>query len=243
MKKLVPIIALLTAMSIFTLIGGCGLIESQFAKLTYKFKVLPTNNRVLYEEGARKMADAAARYLPQAIHDVEAKQYGKFTEPIKIYAFASSESFSKFTNQPEVVKGAGYKNEIYLSGKLLNIMGEVQGMLTHELSHVQLTQQLGVIKFNRTLPRWFREGLAIYVSNGGGATNASEAETIEHFLQGKHFIPETEGALINQRLHGTYKIEPKIFYRQSGDFVKYLAHSYPLQFKVFIEGIQNGKQF
>jgi hypothetical protein len=243
MKKTLIIIILFAVVAVFLSMGGYRLIGSGIARLASDFKVLPSDNRILYEEGAEALAEAAARYLPQAITDVESKQYGTFKDSIKVYAFATSKSFSKFAGVPEVVLGAGLKNEIFLSGKLLSEIDKARGILTHELSHVQLSQTLGIIKFNRTLPRWFREGLAIYVANGGGATRATEAETIEKFLEGKHFIPETKGALLNIKLAATGKLEPKIFYRQSGMFVQFLARNYPVQFETMLKGVQKGKNF
>lgn len=131
----------------------------------------------------------------------------------------------------------------FLSGKLLSEMDKTQGILTHELSHIQLSQTLGVIKFNRNLPRWFREGLAIYVANGGGATRATEAEAIEKIVEGKHFMPEVKGSLLNIKLAATTELEPKIFYRQSGMFVQFLARDYPGQFETMLKGLQEGKDF
>lgn len=223
--------------------SGCGIVGSGVARFTTDFKVLSSDDRILYEDGAEALAEEAARHLSQAMKTVESRQFGTFREPVKIYAFANTKSFAKFAGVSEVVKGAGTKNEVYLSGQLLNKMGEVHGMLTHELSHAQLSQTLGTITFNCTLPRWFREGLAIYVADGGGATNASEAETIEQFLQGNHFAPETEGALFNLNLPGSKGLEPKIFYRQSGMFVRFMAHSYPTQFEIFVKSLQEGEAF
>lgn len=233
---LAAVLALLT-------VSGCGFVGSKVARLTTNFRVLPSDHRVLYEDGAEALAEEAARSLPQAITSVEAKQLGAFREPVRIYAFAGTKSFAEFANVPEIVKGASTKTEVYLSGQLAGKTGEVRGMLAHELSHVQLSQALGTVTFNRTLPRWFREGLAIYVADGGGATNASEAETVTAFLQGRHFSPETEGALLNLALPGSKGLEAKIFYRQSGMFTRYLARSYPLEFRAFLEGVQQGRSF
>lgn len=240
MRKTIFILAVLFS---FITVSGCGFVGSKVARITTDFKVLSSDSRILYENGAEALAEEAARHLSQAMKTVESRQFGAFREPVKIYAFADTKSFAKFTGVPEVVKGAGTKNEVYLSGQLLNKMGEVRGMLTHELSHAQLSQVLGTITFNRTLPRWFREGLAIYVADGGGATNASEYETIEQFQHGKHFAPETEGALFNLDLPGSKGLEPKIFYRQSGMFVQFMAQSYPVQFETFVKSLQEGKNF
>ena len=123
------------------------------------------------------------------------------------------------------------------------MMDKTRGILTHELSHAQLSQTLGTIQFNRTLPRWFREGLAIYVADGGGATNASEEETIDNFLAGKHFTPEIKGELLNINLSTTAELHPKIFYRQSGVFLQFLARSQPVQLEKLLRGLQEGKVF
>ncbi|WP_321492724.1 hypothetical protein [uncultured Desulfobacter sp.] len=88
-----------------------------------------------------------------------------------------------------------------------------------------------------------REGLAIYVSDGGGAPRNYEKETIDMFLQDKYFIPEAEGSLINRSLKTTAPIGPRMFYSQSGMFVIYLANTYPENFKTFLVGIQKGKRF
>lgn len=240
MKKAISVLAVL-----FTLItlSGCGFVGSRIARITTDFKVHSLDSRILYENGAEALAEEAAKHLSQAMKTVESRQFGAFREPVKIYVFATPKSFSKFSGVSEVLLGAGLKNEVFLSGKLLNEMDKSEGILTHELSHVQLSQTLGVIKFNRTLPRWFREGLAIYVANGGGASYATKAETIEKYLEGKHIIPETEGALFNIKLAATGKLEPKIFYRQSGMYIQFLAQHYPVQFETFVKSLQEGKNF
>ena len=126
---------------------------------------------------------------------------------------------------------------------LLYLPEEVYGMIGHELSHVQLSQTLGSITFNRTLPRWFREGLAIYVSDGGGAPRNFEKETVGKFIDGKHFLPVSKGTLFNRNLKATNSIGPRMFYSQSGMFVQYIAKNQPLLFKKFIIDLQAGKVF
>jgi hypothetical protein len=228
---------------LFMSMGGCNLLESRYARLTTDFEVLTSDSRILYESGAEALAEKAALYLPDALKAVESKQYGQFTEPISIYAFASTESFSKFSGISEKARGASVGSEIYLSGMLLNLHEEVYGMIGHELSHVQLSQALGTITFNRTLPRWFREGLAIYVSDGGGAPRNFEKETIEKFVDGKHFLPVSKGSLFNRNLKVTGSIGPRMFYSQSGMFVRYIAKNKPLLFEKFIIDLQTGKSF
>lgn len=228
---------------LFVSLGGCGLVGSGMARLTTDFQVLPSDSRILYEEGAKALAKEAALHLPDALEAVESKQYGKFTEPVTVYAFATTKSFSKFSGISEKAKGASVGSEIYLSGMLLSSPEEVYGMTTHELSHVQLSQTMGAISFNRTLPRWFREGLAIYVSDGGGAPRNFEQETIEKFIEGKHFLPVSKGTIFNRNLKATDSIGPRMFYSQSGMFVQYVAKNDPLLFEKFLIDLQTGKNF
>jgi hypothetical protein len=243
MKKTLIFIFLSIVVTAFMAMGGYRLIGSGIARFTSDFKALPSDNRILYEEGAVTLAEEAARYLPQAIRTVESRQYGSFGRPVTVYVFATSKSFSRFSGVSEEVIGAGLKDEVYLSGKLSNMMDKTRGILTHELSHTQLSQTLGAIQFNRTLPRWFREGLAIYVADGGGATNATEKETIDNFLEGKHFIPEIKGELLNINLSATAELHPRIFYRQSGMFLQFLAQNHPAQLEKLLRGLQEGKAF
>lgn len=242
MKKILLIIIVLL-LAVFLSMGGCSLVESHVARWTTEFNVLPSDSRILYEDGAEKLAHEVARHLNNAMRVVETRQLGKFKEPVKVYAFASPESFSKFSGISDKARGASLGSEIYLSGLMMELPEEVYGMIGHELSHVQLSQTMGAITFNRSLPRWFREGLAIYISDGGGAPRDYENETINMFVEGKHFVPEDTGSLFNRSLQSTAPIGPRMLYSQSGMFVKYLANTYPDEFKAFLKGLQEGKQF
>lgn len=243
MKTYKNLVFILLFSACLLLMGGCSMVVSQVARWTMDFNTLPSDNRILYEDGAEKLASLSALHLENAIKDVTLRQSGEFTEPVKVYIFATPESFSKFSGVSDKVRGASLGNEIYLSSLLTDLPNEVYGMLGHELSHVQLTQKYGVIGFNRTLPRWFREGLAIYVSDGGGAPRNYEHETVAMFIDDKHFIPEEKGAIFNMGLHATADIGPRMYYSQSGMFVKYLAESYPHDFHIFIKNIQKKEPF
>jgi hypothetical protein len=241
MKKALFLIIVLSVFFLF--MGGCSILESRVARWTTDFNTLSSDNRILYEGGAEKLAAEAALHLDNAIRDVESKQLGEFTEPVKVYVFATPKSFSKFSGISDKARGASVGNEIFLSSLLKDMPQEVYGMIGHELSHVQLSQNLGVITFNRSLPRWFREGLAIYVSDGGGAPRNYEQETIAMFIEGKHFVPESTGSLFNRSLNSTTDIGPRMFYSQSGIFVTYLANEYPQKFQDLLKGLQSGNKF
>lgn len=241
--KRISLIVFSVVLIIFLSMGGCGLIGSGIARLTTEFNEWPTDHRVLYEDGAESLAEYAANSLSEMIDTVATRQYGSFQEPVYIYAFSSAESFSRYSGISDKAKGASIDNRVYLSGVLLNVPDEVVGMIGHELSHVQLSQVLGTIDFNRGLPRWFREGLAIYVSDGGGSPRNFEAETIDKFVKGQHITPEESGTLFNIQLKATETIGPRMFYSQSGMFVKYLATEHPQSFQEFLIGLQKKQEF
>lgn len=243
MRKKRSFVTVMIGFVLFLSMGGCGLIDNGLARLTTDFMVWPADERILYEQGAESLAREVASHLPQVLESVESGQCGTFKQPVTVYAFATIESFSKFSGISDKARGASLGNEVYLSGILLDIPEEISGMLGHELSHVQLSQTLGTIDFNRTLPRWFREGLAIHVSDGGGSPRNYEQETIEKFLQGRHFVPESTGSLFNRNLKSTDAIGPRMFYSQSGMFVTYLASRHPRNFKAFLTELQRGRRF
>ncbi len=63
------------------------------------------------------------------------------------------------------------------------------------------------------------------------------------FLDGKHFVPESTGTILNRNLKSTADIGPKMFYSQSGMFVTFIANEYPEKFETLLKGLQDGRKF
>lgn len=63
--------------------GGTSIVESRIARWTTNFNTLSSDNRILYENGAEKIALEAAKHLSNAMKNVETKQYGKFKKPVQ----------------------------------------------------------------------------------------------------------------------------------------------------------------
>ncbi|HYA86789.1 MAG TPA: hypothetical protein VEI57_06995, partial [Nitrospirota bacterium] len=129
--------------------------------------------------------------------------------------------------------------------KLINseFNGTTKAILTHELSHLQLQQQLGIYSFNANIPSWFQEGLAVMVSNGGGAEKVSDTEAIKAILEGKHFTPEAKGSFFFKKSGHSYGLEPHMFYRQASLFVSYLKNFSDIKFGLFMLAIEDGGDF
>jgi hypothetical protein len=226
--------------------SGCSLLKTGYASLrsTSDFHPLETDRRVLAEPGAEDLASQAAGILPDAVAAVEKWQYRDFVKPVEIYVCASEDSFVRYTGLSGQVRGA-IVAKLFLSGKLKDpqFNGSMKAILTHELSHLHLQQQLGVYHYNANLPAWFQEGLAVLVSGGGGAENVSEADAVKAILVGRHFTPEAQGSFWFHRSAKSYGLEPHMFYRQASLFVKHLKDLSEMRFGLFMLAIEDGGDF
>lgn len=223
---------------------GCRLVRIGLATLrsTAHFVALESDKRILYEPGAKEFARKVAGYLPEAVATVEKEQYRPFTKPVFVYVCATEESFARFTSVSKDIRGALIK-KIFLSEKLWRQPESIKLILTHELSHLHLQQQIGWYNFSDNLPAWFKEGLATSVSNGGGAETVSETEARKAIIEGKHFIPETKDSLLFPKSGSSYGLKPHMFYRQSAMFVAYLKKLDETKFRAFLLALEDGKNF
>jgi len=238
--KIGPLLLLAVSMA------SCSLLRTGYASLksTSDFKPIELDKRVLAEPGAEDLAKQVAAYLPEAVSTVEKQQYRDFVKPIEIYVCASADSFASHTGLSKQVRGA-LTTKLFLSGKLKNpeLNKTTKAILIHELSHLNLQQRLGIYHYSANLPAWFQEGLAVLVSNGGGAENVSEAEAEKAILEGKHFIPEPEGSFWFHKSGSSYGLEAHMFYKQSSLFVGYLKNFSEVQFVLFMLAIEDGGDF
>ena len=181
-----------------------------------------------------------AELLPQAIEQVEAGHYRPFVKPVTIHICASQESYKKLTGikAPASITIKG----VFFSPRLVEEQRPLSLYLAHELSHLHLEQQIGKWKFVR-LPAWFKEGLATYVSDGGGAQNVSESEAIEAIRTGKHFKPNETGGIFFRKYGNYWGLSPHMFYRQSMMFVAYLKNVDERKYRSFLLSVQDGKCF
>lgn len=123
----------------------------------------------------------------------------------------------------------------------MNEPENIQLYLAHELSHFHLYQQLGLIKM-RELPTWFKEGLATFVSDGGGAQTISENEAIESIVNGKHFILTSGGyfGFFNQKSAADNALSHHMRYCQYMIFLSFIKNKDEKKFKSFLLSIQDG---
>ena len=225
-------------------ITGCTLLRTSAAALksTSHFVPMGADTRILSEPGAEDVAVVVAADLAAAIATVEREQYRPFVKPVQVYVTKDEESFADFTGVPKQVRGAVII-KVFLSGGLRQEPDRINRILTHELSHLHLGQQLGVYGYNAKLPSWFQEGLAVIVSGGGGAEKVSEAEAAKATLAEKGLKPEATGSFLFKKSAHSYGIEPHMFYRQSGMFVAWLMQLDQERFRSFMLTIEDGGEF
>lgn len=200
---------------------------------------LKQDNRVLYEEGAEMHAEFIASKLDGAISDIEKRQYRKFTKPITIHVCDTVKSFTSYCVVQNAA-GCVLNERLFLSPKNAQSREDV---LTHELSHLHIEQQLGMYKWHSGYPAWFQEGLATYVSGGQGAQKATINEARKAFSDGQHFLPNSSGSLLFPKTAHAFGLKTNMFYRQTAMFVEYLHDIDRARFNGFIVSIENGVDF
>ena len=240
-KKAYTLLTLIVFLVSALSIAGCSFMRQSVAVVRSTDNFIPciNDNRVMYEPGAEVEAGKIASLLPSAIEQIEKKQYHHFVEPVYVHVCASRESFKKYYGADV---RAGVLTKLFVSPRIFEYGDEIaKKYLTHELSHLHLQQQLGIFKTSR-LPMWFKEGLATYVSDGGGAHLVSQEQAIESIRSGKYFVPNKTDGFIFKKTPGDFSLEPHMFYRQSLLFISYLATMNESAFRKLLLSIESGEK-
>jgi len=205
---------------------------------------------VHYEEGASDYARAVAGLLPTAIARVEAVHGRRFAHPVTVGVYRSRAAFAAANGigDPGLV-GLMFLGHVILSPALFTTQRQrLPAMVTHELSHAHIRSWISELSYMR-LPHWFKEGLAVMVSGGGGAEGVSERQAREAIRRGDRIAIESTGSLLvlagvkfEQPPHmpGTpFRIQ--MAYRQAGLFVAFLHDTNPTSFAQMMDGILDGR--
>lgn len=222
--------------------SGCSFVKHSIAALrsTDHFVTHTNDSRVLFEPGAEELANKIVLFLPSAVQQIEEYQYRPFVKPIRVYICASRKSFARLYGADV---RAGVSTQLFLSPRIFEEGDEIAIMyLTHELSHLHIQDHIGIYNTSR-LPFWFKEGLATYVSGGGGAHTITEKQAIESIKLGRKFIPNQTGGFIFQKTASDWGLEHHMFYRQSMLFISYLTVINESRFRNLLLGIENGERF
>ncbi len=150
---------------------------------------LPENRQVRYEDGALDRARVVAALLPAAIARVEAVQGRPFAHPATIGVYLTQEAYAAAhgTLLPGSV-GANFLGRVILSPALFTTKRRrLPAILTHELSHGHINSWISPLGYVK-LPNWFKEGLAVMVSEGGGAEEVGVADARDAIRWGDRIV-------------------------------------------------------
>jgi hypothetical protein len=228
-------------------------IVSGLWNLPDRLPALPDNSQVHYQPGAEDYARDVAALLPDAITRVEAAHGRRLAHAVTVGVYATAEAYAAANGVgSDVPMGLTFVGRVNLSPKLFGPQHRrLRAILTHELSHAHIQGWIGQNRFIY-LPNWFKEGLAVMVSEGGGAESVSEEEARAAIRRGEQLVIDDAGSwrnLIDIRFErAPAKTAPSwhpvvLAYRQAGMFVSYLRASDRPAFDRMMSAILDGRSF
>ena len=172
--------------------------------------------------------------------------HGKpFTGQVVIHICDTEECFDSYTGYGTAIKAGVGRVGLFLSPKVFE-KDDYLEFTAHELSHLHLFQQISQVHAY-LIPQWFHEGLATYVSHGGGAGGVSVDEATNYLMMGKCIVPIEKASILGQRWSINYKessdyvFQQRMNYRQSALFVEFLDNEGKLQ--ALLREIESGNNF
>jgi hypothetical protein len=211
----------------------------------------PENPQVHYERGGAEYAHAVAALLPATIARVESVHGRPFAHAVNVGVYVSREAFATGNGLGHSrAAGVTFFGHVTLSPILFSAQRQrLPAILTHEMSHAHLQSWISALAYIQ-LPNWFKEGLAVMVSRGGGAEFVSETEARDAIRRGDRIAIDSEGSWRN--LTGIKFENPSetpngsrimMGYRQAGLFVTFLHDRDAAGFAGMMAAVLDGRQF
>jgi hypothetical protein len=246
----VPVVLFVAAAGAVAAIPTLRHIASGFWNVPDRLPTLPDNSQVHYQLGAENCARTVSTLLASAISRTESIQGRPFAHPVTVGVYATREAYEAAnglgTSRPV---GVTFIGRVNLSPVLCGRQRDrLPAILTHELSHAHIQSWITASAYIH-LPNWFKEGLAVMVSEGGGAEFVSEQEARAAVLRGEHIAIDAAWSLYDladirfgrppagiTQSHLTV-----LAYRQSGMFVSFLRDSDGPAFALMMTAVLDGR--
>jgi hypothetical protein len=227
-------------------------IASALWNLPDRLPALPENSSVHFEPGAEDYAHDVAALLPAAITRVEVIHGRRFEHPVTVGVYTTPEAYAA-ANGSGIAGAVGTSvfGRVVLSPTLYGPQTQrLPAILTHEMSHAHLQGYISTYTWVR-LPNWFKEGLAVMASGGGGAELVDEREARAAIERGETIAIEDTGSFKNLSeiaferapARATASHRTVMAYRQAGMFVGYLHDSDTPGFARMMNAILDGHPF
>jgi hypothetical protein len=218
-----------------------------------RLPALSANSPVHYQPGAEDFARDVAALLPDAITRIEAVHGRPFAHPVTVGVYATPQAYAAANGIGSAVPmGVTFVGRINLSPKLFGPQRQrLPAILTHELSHAHVQGWIGANAYIH-LPNWFKEGLAVMASGGGGAELVGEEEARTAIQRGEQIAVDDAGSLQNlvgiRFARAPARTSPDwdpvvLAYRQAGMFVSYLRGSDGSAFDRMMIATLDGRAF
>jgi hypothetical protein len=216
---------------------------------------LESDARVHFQKQAEDCARQVAALLPKAVARVEAEQARPFARQPIIGVYASFDDYARANGfENPAIAATSRSGRVILSPTLCGAdRDRLAGVLTHELSHSHLFGWRSSL-FSARPPSWFTEGLAVMVSDGGGAEGTSDADAIAALRQGYAILVADTG-LWRDFASIRFEAEPphagkdflaarqRLAYREAGLFVAWLRQEEPKGFVALLQRLEDGAAF
>jgi hypothetical protein len=227
-------------------------IASALWNLPDRLPALAENGQVHFEPGAEDYAQRVSMLLPAAIAQIEAAQGRRFEHPVPVGVYATPEAYAAANASGSAgAVGVSAFGRVVLSPALNGPQTRrLPAILAHELSHAHLQGYISAYTWVR-LPNWFKEGLAVMVSGGGGAEFVSEREARAAIERGEQIVIEDTGSFANLSeirferapARATASHRTVMAYRQAGMFVSWLHDTDTPGFARMMNAILDGRPF
>jgi hypothetical protein len=246
-------LSMLIAIPILFLLQSCSLVKigNAYTESTEHFLSHAEDSRVMYEEDAGVLSNIIATHIEGSIALVESIHSEKFSAEVKVHICATLECYEKYTTMRKS-RGATIGDKVFLSPKLLARPKTIKSVLTHELYHLHLAQNLGGLVLYNNVPSWFQEGLATFTSDGGGAENVSIVDAVKVLKSQVFFTPDISASVFQIKNADSYGFTANysdpffaknMYYRQSSMFVAYLKRTNATDFNSLMRQILRGVKF
>jgi hypothetical protein len=258
MRRLISWVIATVAASVILTGAGAAMaptvrhIASALWNLPDRLPALAENSQIHFEPGAEDYARVVSGLLPAAIARIETVQGRSFAHPVTVGVYATPEAYgaANASGSAQSVGVAAFGRVILTPALYSKQRQRIPAILTHELSHAHIQGWISVNAYIH-LPNWFKEGLAVMVSGGGGAEFVSEQEARAAVERGEHITIDDAGSyrvlseirFERAPLGATPSHRTVLAYRQAGMFVTYLHDLDGPGFTRMMNTILDGRPF